>query len=85
MRKLKAFEFDAKGGGGYAKYDWDKLLNGETWKLSHTEAYPRPLETSRTTIVRFRRTAHAAASARNLKLQTQVLDDTYLVIQARPA
>jgi hypothetical protein len=80
---MKAFEFDAKGGGGYAKYDWDKLLDGDTWKLSHTETYPREGETGHTTIVRFRRTAHAAANARNLKLQTQILDDTYLVIQAR--
>jgi hypothetical protein len=81
---MKAFEFDAKGGGGYAKYDWDKLLNGETWRLSSTEVNPRDDETGHTTIVRFRRTAHAAASSRNLKLQTQILDDTYLVIQARP-
>ena len=64
MRKLKTFEFISKSVGPYAKYDWDRLLDGDTWKISAKEANPREGEDERTTIVRFRRHSHAAAQAR---------------------
>jgi len=85
MRKLTKFKFTAQGGGSRSKYDWDRLLNGTTWKLASNEMNPRDDEEAYVAIVRFRRTAHAAAKARKLNLQTEVVDNTYLVIQARPA
>lgn len=83
MRKLTKFQFTSKGGGSRSKYDWDKLLDGTTWKVASSEMNPRGDEGPYTTIVRFRRTAHAAAKAHDLQLQTEIVD-THLVIQARP-
>ena len=84
MRKLTAFAFKSDSESRDAKYDWNRLLDGCMWKVSADEAYPRGDEPPRTTIERFRRTAHAAANVRDMKLQTQIIDDSHLVIQARP-
>lgn len=84
MKKMTEFEFNVSPGERYFKYDWDRLLDGNIWKVSHLEAGPRSGETSKVTITRFRRTAHAAAKTRNLTLQTQIIDGTDIVLQSRP-
>jgi len=84
MRKLKSHQFNTGTNSHYSKYDWDKLLDGNIWKVSPAELNPREGEDLTDTLKRFRRTAHAAATVRDLKLQTQIVDDSYLVIQARP-
>lgn len=81
---MLTFQFSARSRGSRTKYDWDELLDGNTWEVSYEEAHPREDEQNRTTITRFRRTAHAAAKARDLKLQTEIIDDTHLVIKAWP-
>ena len=84
MKQMEDFRFTKAKGSHYSKYRWDDLLNGEIWKVPVPDINPRENEDPRKTLKRFRRTAHAAATVRDLKLQTQIVDDTYIVIQARP-
>jgi len=78
VKKLKSFDFERKGNA--TKYDWDTLLNGSPWLVPVNEMNIMDLDDSKATVSRFRRTAYAAAHNRNLRLQTQAVDDG-LVIQ----
>lgn len=86
MKKLSSFEFQKQGSTSF--YDWDKMLDGSVWVVEYGELRnPLPENASvddvHKALLRFRRTAYAAARVRDLALNTQV-DGSSIVIQAIP-
>jgi len=38
VQELQDFDFDSAG-GGRSRYDWEKLFNGKTWKMTKGEDF----------------------------------------------
>lgn len=71
--QLETFEFTGAG----SRYDWDALLNGSIWRLTHgTDFNAKPTS--------FLATVRKQASKRNMDIRSQVEGDNSLVIQATP-
>jgi len=86
MKKLDSFDFKNRGRKSF--YDWDRMLDGSVWSVRFEELKNPPpddadVDTIHKALLRFRRTAYAAARVRDLALNTQV-DGTVIVIQAIP-
>jgi hypothetical protein len=74
--KLDTFEFTNHGSGG--KYDWDTFLDGSIYKLVRgTDFEAKPSS--------FLTTVRKQADKRKMTVNSQIVDDNTLVIQAMPA
>ncbi len=73
MKELNHFRFPNKG-GSKAKYDWDTILNGKTWSLTHGGDFsPEP----KTFVAHI----HGTAKRRGLKVHTHI-DGKSVVVRA---
>ena len=73
MKELNHYRFPNKG-GSKAKYDWDTILNGKTWRLTQGEDYkPEP----RTFVAH----VHGTAKRKGLKVHTHI-DGKSIVVRA---
>ena len=73
MKELNHFRFPNKG-GSKAKYDWDTILNGKTWALTHGKDYSPEPKT-------FVAHVHGTAKRRGLKVHTHI-DGRDVVVRA---
>lgn len=73
MKELNHYRFP-NAGGSKAKYDWDTILNGKTWRLTQGEDYkPEP----RTFVAH----VHGTAKRKGLKVHTHI-DGNSIVVRA---
>lgn len=61
------------GRGGKAIYDWDTILNGNTWALTKGEDFECSVDG-------FRSAARNAATKRNVAIRTKIEGDTVIVM-----
>ena len=73
MEELSHFRFPNKG-GSKAKYDWDTILNGKTWSLTHGGDFSPEPKT-------FVAHVHGTAKRRGLKVHTHI-DGKDVVVRA---
>ena len=73
MKELNHYRFPNKG-GSKAKYDWETILNGQTWELVQGEDYkPEP----RTFVAH----VHGTAKRKGLKVHTHI-DGKNIIVRA---
>lgn len=61
------------GRGGKALYDWETILNGETWALTKGEDFDCSVDG-------FRSAARNAATKRNISIRTKITGETVIVM-----
>ena len=61
------------GAGGRSRYEWDTILNGNTWELTKGEDFTCATGSFRSAVI-------GAAKKRNLAVRTKIKGDSVIVL-----
>ena len=61
------------GAGGRSRYEWDTILNGNTWELNKGEDFTCATGSFRSAVI-------GAAKKRNLAVRTKIKGDSVIVL-----